>query len=61
MDEEIGILDQELCAVLNKVKPELWKQYDRIMSLINAAEDELIKESYIRGFLDYEEIVLGKP
>lgn len=58
MDEEIRRLDQKLCEATQKKDPEFWTWYDKIMSLLNAMEDDMFKELYIRGFLDYERLVL---
>lgn len=59
MDDEISLQNQELCGGAQKKEPAFWAWYDRIMSLINAMEDDMFKELYIRGFLDYERLALG--
>lgn len=59
IDEEIGCLDDELCAEVREKDHRFWKKHDKIMSLVNSFEDDMFKELYIRGFLDYERLVLG--
>lgn len=57
-DEEIRCLDQEICEAASGERSCFREKYDNIMSLINSIEDDLFKELYIRGFLDYERLVL---
>lgn len=59
LDKEIRRLDDELCGMSREQESGLWKIHDRIMDLTNAYEDDMFKELYIYGFLDYERLVLG--
>lgn len=58
-DNKLRRLDQEICESKQEEDCGVWKKYDDIMSLTNSVEDDMFKELYIRGFQDYERLVLG--
>ena len=58
-DEAIRCLDEKICEDASRSKTGFWEKYDEFMSLTNAFEDDMFKELYIRGFFDYEQLVLG--
>lgn len=58
-DEEIRCLDQKICEAEPRSETDFWAKYDELMSLTNSFEDDMFKELYIRGFFDYERLVLG--
>lgn len=58
-DGAIRCLDEKICEDASRSKTGFWEKYDEFMSLTNAFEDDMFKELYIRGFFDYEQLVLG--
>ena len=58
-DEAIRCLDEKICEDASRSKTGFWEKYDEFMSLTNSFEDDMFKELYIRGFFDYERLVLG--
>ena len=60
LEAEIHHYIDILEPVLRDAGQEMWQALDRIISAKNAMEGIVAKEMYIRGFLDYERLVVKK-
>lgn len=60
LEAEIHHYIEILEPVLRGDGQEMWQALDQIISAKNSMEGIVVKEMYIRGFLDYERLMCEK-
>ncbi|NCC43883.1 MAG: hypothetical protein EOM18_09950 [Clostridia bacterium] len=57
MEKSIEQYREDIQPVVDALGHEFWTKLDRLLSARSAIEAHLVREMYIRGFLDYERLV----
>ena len=58
MEEKYENALKNIHPVIDVLGQDFWEQLDTMLSARTAVEAYLVREMYIRGFLDYERLVL---